>query len=203
MNTKLAKKSCPIPILILVISASGCRALGPNAEAGTALGGLGGAAIGAMAGAPEGNALEGAAIGAVAGGLTGRALGNLADREDERALAQINYERQQVALNSVSREQVIQMAQSGLSDEVIIGQIQSKGIPNPLTTGDLIFLKNQGVSDAVIRAMQVATPGGQRAPVRVVPQPVFVEPYPCYGVPHHRYRRHRHRPGFSWSYHFD
>ena len=56
-------------------------ASGPNAEQGTVIGGLGGAALGGIIGSQSGRGLEGAAIGAGVGALAGNAIG---DAQDQR-----------------------------------------------------------------------------------------------------------------------
>ena len=53
---------------------------GPNAQQGTVIGALGGAAVGGIIGNQSGRGLEGAAIGAGLGGLAGNAIGDSQDR---------------------------------------------------------------------------------------------------------------------------
>lgn len=55
---------------------------GPNAQTGTVLGGLGGAAVGGIIGNQSGRGLEGAAIGAGLGALAGNAIGDSQDRRN-------------------------------------------------------------------------------------------------------------------------
>lgn len=79
-------------------------ATGPYAQYGTAVGGLGGAALGGVIGNQSGRPLEGAAIGAVAGGLVGNQIGAANDqyRYQQRGYtyapqaAQIIYQQQPV-----------------------------------------------------------------------------------------------------------
>jgi hypothetical protein len=194
--------------LSLVITALGCQSAGPNTRAGTAIGGLSGAALGAIAGANEGKSLEGAAIGATAGGLIGGALGNQVDRDIARddAIRQADYE--QAAARAVTVDSVSEMVASGLSDQVIAEHIRANGVLQPLTAQDLMVLKQRGVSDTVINAMQ-QSPMTVASP-RVVPgrpYPVYVEE-PCYGPPpvyfvRPRWHRHHHcPPGVSWHFSF-
>jgi outer membrane lipoprotein SlyB len=56
-------------------------ASGPNAQTGTVLGGLGGAALGGIIGHQSGRGLEGAAIGGVLGAVGGNLIG---DAQDQR-----------------------------------------------------------------------------------------------------------------------
>lgn len=63
-------------------------ATGPNAQTGTVIGALGGAAAGGIIGNQSGRGLEGAAIGAGLGALGGNAIGNAQDQRN----AQYRYE---------------------------------------------------------------------------------------------------------------
>lgn len=69
--------------LTAVFSISSCT-YGPNARTGTAVGALGGAAVGGIIGHQSGRGLEGAAIGAGAGALTGNMIGGAQDERNER-----------------------------------------------------------------------------------------------------------------------
>lgn len=64
---------------VLACSLVSC-ASGPNAQRGTVIGGLGGAAVGGIVGSQSGRGLEGAAIGAGLGALAGNAIGNSRDQ---------------------------------------------------------------------------------------------------------------------------
>jgi len=113
------------------------------------------------------------------------------------------------------------MTQSGLSEELIVNQIRANGIAYPPGTNDLIILKNNGVSDSVIREMQNISGangvpvqpiyhGVESVPVPVRTGPVIVaQPFPVFGpVPTVYHRRSpvrvpRRRTGlsinFCWS----
>ena len=109
-----------------------------------------------LVGADQGKTLEGAAIGAAAGGSLGGLLGNQVDRAEaqDQAVRQANYD---VAMNrAVSPQDVVQMVASGLSDTVITEHVRSYGVTQSLNVNDLVYLKQQGVSDAVINTMQQA-----------------------------------------------
>jgi uncharacterized protein YcfJ len=67
--------------LLAAISISSC-ATGPNAQTGTVIGALGGAAVGGIIGNQSGRGLEGAAIGAGVGALGGNAIGNSQDQRN-------------------------------------------------------------------------------------------------------------------------
>ena len=55
---------------------------GPNAQTGTVIGALGGAAVGGIIGSQSGRGLEGAAIGAGVGGVAGNAIGGAQDQRE-------------------------------------------------------------------------------------------------------------------------
>ena len=55
-------------------------------------------------------------------------------------------------------QDVVRLSQAGVSDDVIVRQIQKKGPQTDLSTGDILRLKNAGVSNRVIQAM--ADPNG-------------------------------------------
>lgn len=57
-------------------------ASGPNAQTGTVIGGLGGAALGGIIGHQSGRGLEGAAIGGALGALGGNMVGNAQDQRN-------------------------------------------------------------------------------------------------------------------------
>lgn len=71
-------------IILTVLTATSLVscATGPNAQTGTVLGALGGAAAGGIIGNQSGRGLEGAAIGAGIGALGGNALGNARDQRN-------------------------------------------------------------------------------------------------------------------------
>jgi hypothetical protein len=106
---------------------------------------------------------------------------------------------------TVTLSDAVAMSQAGLGDDVIITHIQTHGMERPLTAADLISLKQQGVSDAVLRAMQTAPPRPVGVP-EVVHPPMIVEqhhhhhpfgpPY-WYRRPHYRMGR---RHGVSWGF---
>jgi uncharacterized protein YcfJ len=75
--------------LLAVISISSC-ATGPNAQTGTVVGALGGAAVGGIIGNQSGRGLEGAAIGAGLGALGGNAIGNSQDQRNAQYYNQNN-----------------------------------------------------------------------------------------------------------------
>lgn len=193
---------------ISCIAATGCSHMN-NTEAGALLGSGLGAATGAIIGHQTGHKGTGALIGAAAGGIGGALIGNAEDAREERdgAIAQAAYTEQarradQLALTN---RDVIDMAGSGVSDQIIINSIQNRGGRFDTDPQTIIALDQCGVSDEVIQVMQrckgptvVAAP-----PTVYVERPVetvIVTPAPRRHVivaPHPRrrrviYRHHRH-----------
>ena len=123
---------------------------GTGALVGGAMGALTGAAIGGRShGGPD--ALIGAAAGALAGGL----IGNSMDREQEARLqAQAPQTYQRVDQGApLSIADVKALANSGISEDVIINQIRSSGTVFHLNAADIIGLRDAGVTDKVVNCM--------------------------------------------------
>jgi hypothetical protein len=77
---------------------------------------------------------------------------------------------------------VVRLSDAGLSDEVIIGLIRSRGMADRLTLSEAVQLGNQGVSSAVQLAL-VAVPPALPARVpgpRVVYRELFIPLWPSY-----------------------
>jgi len=58
--------------------------------------------------------------------------------------------------SSLSSADVVAMSRSGMSEVMVISQIQRRGFPHALSVADIISLHEQGVSERVIDAMQAA-----------------------------------------------
>lgn len=179
-----------------------------HADRGALGGGLLGAGAGALVGDAAGNAGAGAAIGAGLGALTGAAIGAEMDENEARNRAMIEQRLgRQVAAGATTVNDVIAMTNAGVDEPLIINHIRSHGVAAPLGAGEVISLKQQGVSPGVIEAMQT-TPAPQPTTVvrEVAPQPIIVEEYhyggyPFWGPPPRRYyhRPYHARPGVSWG----
>jgi outer membrane lipoprotein SlyB len=145
---------------------------------GATVGGVAGAVIGGIIGhqndeTPEG-ALIGGAVGAIAGGLIGNAQDQQLAREQSYR-QQIWQQRQLIQSQnlpirrSASIADVIEMANSGVGDSVIINHLQTNGVERKLEVHDIISMHHQGVSETVIASMQ-------RAPLGVpTMRPTYVE----------------------------
>ncbi len=192
--------------LLLLLAAPGC--MSPHyADRGALFGGLTGAGLGAIVGDAAGSAGAGAAIGTAVGALTGAAIGDGIDADLARSKAEIEARMGRQMQGAVTPQDVIAMTQAGLSDDVIATHIRANGMAQPLQVNDLIGLRNMGVRDAVINAMQQSPPRALQAtaqpgiyPAYAAPAPVVVAPYyPVWGPPpppafyyhHHHGRRGR------------
>lgn len=202
--------------LLLLCMSAGCQDLN-HTEAGALVGTGVGAAAGAIIGHQSGHRDKGALIGAASGALAGGLIGNAQDAREERdaAIAQAHAAEaaRQADLRAMTNDDLIKMAQSGVSDEVIIRAVQTRGGRFDLSPDGIIALKANGVSDPVVLAIQKE--GRPEAPTQVpaqttsyttveitrVPQYVVVAPvvrpagvivvgHPRPGYPGH-FRRHR------------
>jgi hypothetical protein len=154
-----------------------------HTENGVLGGGLIGGATGALIGNATGHTGAGAAIGAAVGGLSGGLIGNEMEKSEAKTQAQIAAA-SAPARGPLSLPDIAQMAQQGISDQVIIGQIRSTRSLYNLAPADIQWLKSQGVSDAVVMEMQATATRVVGPPPRVYARPyyqpdvVVVDPYP-------------------------
>ena len=129
-----------------------------------------GAVTGAMAGGAVSKHGKGALIGSAIGAVSGAAVGSAIDEEAARNRAAIEQRIGQPAQGAVSFEQVVAMTQAGLSENVIASHINTYGVLRPPTANDLIQLRQSGVNDSVLQALQSA--GAPR--IAAQPAPVIV-----------------------------
>lgn len=76
----------------------------------------------------------------------------------------------------IAPQDVVEMVRSGLSERMIIQQIEIQGVQRQLSVADVIRLHQLGVSEPIITAMQAM------APVTASPE-VIVEPAQSYRIP--------------------
>ena len=139
--------------------AAGCRS--PYyGDRGAVLGGLTGAAIGGAIGEDSGNAVPGALIGTAVGAMTGGAIGDSIDADLARSRAEIEARMGRQMSGAVTSDDVVAMTRAGLSEDVIATHIRANGVAQLPQVNDLIYLRNQGVGDYVIKTMQQAPPPG-------------------------------------------
>lgn len=205
----------PWMLLLLTTLLTGCQS--PYyADRGAAVGGLTGAGVGAAIGNASGDTAAGALIGSAVGALGGAAIGGGMDRAQAENRAYVDRRLAEQRGQAATIQDAVVMSQAGLSDEVIIGHLRSRGLQSLPTAADLVALKNAGVSNHVLRAMQEIGASGAVVPAAamvpaappVVVQETIVEPIPvpvwgpryCYPSwhPPHRYAR-RPPPGVSWG----
>ena len=119
-------------------------------QTGALTGAAAGAGIGAILDGGTG-ALIGAAIGAVGGGFTGHMM----DEQDKKKLEEQNPN----TLNRINNNEQLHlsdiqvMSQSGISNAVIIAQINATHSHFHLSSEEIIQLKNEGVDEKVIQYM--------------------------------------------------
>lgn len=174
----------------LLLGTSGCKTF---TEKGMAAGSLLGAGTGAVVGSATGDAgagaLIGGALGAIGGGLVGAGLDETEARNKERIAAATA----QPASTPISVAEIVQMAHSGVGDDVICSSIRSSNAIFQLTPTDVVNLHNQGVSDRVIQTM-LDSPRRAAVPVQRV---IYQQPAPIYvvepGPPVISFGWHRHR----------
>lgn len=125
-----------------------------NTGTGALIGGAFGALTGAAIGGHRNGGLD-ALIGAGAGALAGGLIGNAADREQEarlKAQAPETYVKvnqgQPLAIADVKA-----MAKAGISEDVIINQINNSRTIYHLSAADIINLRDAGVTDKVVNYM--------------------------------------------------
>ncbi len=193
------------PIATMLLLATGCESPPSNAGQGALLGGAGGAILGGVVGHQLHNTAAGAVIGAGAGALTGAVVGNKIDENDAKNRAIIEQRLgHPLGAGGVTVEDVVAMTRAGVAQEVIVTHVNNNGIARPLTTVDITFLTQSGVSPPVIQAMQSPARAPQPVVVEQAPPPVIVEggyydpywgpryrPYPYYGYGYY------HRPAVS------
>jgi outer membrane lipoprotein SlyB len=204
-------KGFVLSVALATVPICGCRS--PYyTDRGALFGGLTGAGVGAVVGDAAGNAGAGAVIGSAVGALTGAAVGEHIDADLARSKAEIEARMGRQMQGAVTPQDVIAMTQAGLSDDVIATHIRANGVAQPLGVNDLIGLRNMGVRDSVINAMQQTPPRtAQVAPGYYPAYPVYppgrqviVEHYyqPWGPPPPAFYYGYRPRGRVSWGFSF-
>ncbi len=163
-------------VLMPLLLACGCSSMS-NTEAGAGTGGLIGAGTGALIGSATGHTGAGALIGAGVGALSGGLVGHAVDESEKKTAAQVAAATAQPPLGITD---VAQMTQNHITDDVIVTQIRATGSVFRLSSTDTIWLKQQGVSDAVVQEMLASANRYPRRVYTAVPvyDPVYVAPPP-------------------------
>lgn len=137
-----------IALLIFLSAAvvlAGCETMGQKTKTGAVTGGVIGAATGAIIGHQMGRGAEGAAIGAAVGAISGGLIGRQLDELDKKATA--------TNPNHLAITSIVDMAQKGVPDDVIISEIKRTGSTYELTSEVITYLKQNKVGDKVINYM--------------------------------------------------
>lgn len=168
---------------------------------GGALGAITGAAVAGRKDRGAG-ALIGAGVGAITGNVLGRAKDNADERYAANGAAVVAQANQQAAAQAVSNFDLVSMSRAGVSDDVIISTMRSRGARLDLGPQSLISMKQSGVSDRVLMSAQgmngnvgYAPPAPGVPVVALAPPPpptVIVAPYPRYGYYPYRPYYHHH-----------
>jgi Glycine zipper len=166
----MKRKSLLLGLSFLVLT--GCQTA--NQTNGAVGGGIIGGALGLGVGALTRNPGAGLAIGAGTGALVGTAVGANKDIKEAKA-AQAQQQAYIAAHPPLSMTDVVQLANNGTSEAVIIQQMQTTNSVYNLTTADIQYLQGANVSQRVILEMQRRTPGSV---VVVQPRPVYLYPPP-------------------------
>src|SRR5262245_15857203 len=162
--------------LLPVVLVSGCQSMN-NTEKGAVAGGGIGAGAGALIGHATGHTGAGALIGGLTGGLLGGAIGNDADKEKARQECIAAAEARHLNITDVAS-----MAQQHVSDGIIINQIRTTGSVYNLTADEIVWLRQQGVSEAVIAEMQATAYRPVRRVYTPAPVVVYEQPPPPVSV---------------------
>jgi len=157
---------------------------------GAIFGGLAGAAVGAAIGDKGDNETAGALIGGAVGAVAGGAIGDQKDRRIQQQhyhnhqthnyrqqlsaqqaelqaqqQAMVDWQSQEQIARAVSMEDVVTMVRRGLGEATVMQYVRANGVRHRLSIGDIISLHEQGVSEAIINAMQSAPVYGEPIPV--------------------------------------
>src|SRR4051794_14726182 len=148
------RENCICFCLLTIATAGGCET-SSYMQRGTLLGGLGGAGIGALVGKATGHTAVGTAVGAGAGAIAGAAVGSQMDNNEARKQAAAAAQAD-IDPGGATTVDVLQMTRAGVPPQEIINYVNHAGMLDALTTQDVIYLRNQGVSSEVVQAMIAA-----------------------------------------------
>lgn len=143
------KKVLLVAVLVSTVALLGCQNMGPKATTGAVAGGVIGAVAGGVIGHQVGSGPIGAAIGATVGAVAGGLIGNEIDKADQKAMA--------VNPNHIPIPAIVDMAQKGAPDDVIISEIKRTNSKYELTSSIIDYLKKNKVGDKTIDYM-LSTP---------------------------------------------
>jgi hypothetical protein len=140
--------------LMLLVFTAGCQNAKTRAAEGAVIGGVLGAAAGGTIGHQSHHGGEGAAIGAAAGVLTGAIIGSQIKKPGQGTSGAAGQGAQIANPNQMSVQQIVDLSKQGANEDVIIDRIRLSGSHFSLTASDIESLRQQGVSQKIIDAMQ-------------------------------------------------
>lgn len=124
-----------------------CETTKSKAVEGGVIGGVLGAAAGGIIGHQSGHGVGGAVIGGATGAATGAVIGSQIEKKPAQETI--------AASGQVSVQQIVNLTKQGVSESIIIDKIKTTNSQFTLSEADIKYLKGEGVSQAVIDAMQV------------------------------------------------
>jgi len=139
-------------VIVFIVSVMGCQGTKTNAVEGAVIGGVLGAAAGGIIGHQSHHGGEGAGIGAAVGVVSGAVIGSQIEKKQSGQAAPQGTQAQNP--NQMSTEQIIDMSKQGIHEDVIVDKIRLSNSRFVLSPDDINNLKQQGVSQKVINAMQ-------------------------------------------------
>jgi hypothetical protein len=139
-------------VCLAVVTAGGCQGTQTRAVEGGVIGGVLGAVAGGIIGHQSHSGAEGAAIGAATGAIAGSVIG--AQMPKDAPAAQPAAAPASVSSNQMSVQQIVDLTKQGVNEAVIVDKIRLSNSRFSLTAADVESLRQQGVSQRVIDAMQ-------------------------------------------------
>jgi uncharacterized protein YcfJ len=133
----------------------GCQTNKTKAAEGAVIGGVLGAAAGGIIGHQSHHGAEGAGIGAAVGAITGAIVGSQIEKTGQSTPAAPAT--QNTNPNQMSIQQIVDLTKQGIHEDVIIDKIRLSNSRFTLNSNDIDYLKQQGVSQKVIDAIQQGT----------------------------------------------
>ncbi len=149
----MRRLSLVILSLFLASLTLGCQSTENRAIEGAVIGGVVGAAAGGIIGHQSRHGGEGAGIGAAVGAATGAIVGSQMKKQPGQT-APPAQTAPAYNPNQMSIQQIIDFTKQGVHEAVIIDRIRITNSRFNLTANDINYLKQQGVSQAVINVMQ-------------------------------------------------
>lgn len=164
-----------VTALLPVLGLASCGST--YASRGGMIGGALGAGTGAIIGAQSGAAVPGAIIGAGVGLVSGALIGGGLDEVDAKSRARDAHHSHETVVTTapapdreppLTYDDVIRLAQSGVSDYVIIAKIRASRTVFRMTVDDVLVLREAGVGDPVIDEMIRYRPAPRPARTEVI-----------------------------------